>query len=366
MKTFIEISIGGEKRGRIVFELFKDVAPRTCENFAKLCEGGQQCKTRPELELCYRGSKFHRVISGFMLQFGDFTNGDGTGGESIYGEKFEDETFALKHDKPFMLSMANAGPNTNGSQCFITTVPTPHLDGKHVVFGQVIQGKRLVRQIESQETNEQDCPTKPVVIEDCGVLPDDYEVPADAEATPIDAYGDNYEETLADDAKVDINDALSVMKAVKDVKAIAEKQFRAANYKVALAKYEKCCKFLREYLPNDIPEDQIAELNAMRLAIWLNVALAALKAGEYNRTLSSATEALHEQTADDKAKAKALYRRGMAYYYLNDPDMAITDLELATTYKQNDAGILKAISDAKTKRKQQLESQKKSLSKMFS
>lgn len=365
-KAFFDISIGGEKAGRIVFELYEDVVPKTAENFLKLCEGKSgYAKSKPDIPLSYKGSIFHRVIKSFMCQFGDFTNFNGTGGESIYGEKFEDENFTLKHDRPFLLSMANAGPNTNGSQVFITCAPTPHLDGKHVVFGEVIEGKRLVRTIEKISTDEADKPTRDVKIEDCGILPNDYVVSPSAEATPTDEYGDNFEENLEDDPKVDMNDVDSVLHAVESVKEIGTKLFKDQNYEVALRKYEKSSELLKQYFPEDLPEETIKKIDALRVSIFLNIALTSLKSKNYSKVLTATTEVLHADNADDKSKAKALYRRGLAYYYTKNPEMAVTDLEFATTYQPKDAAILKTLDDARKAKKEQIAKQKKSLSKMF-
>jgi len=196
-KVFFDITIGGREGGRIVFQLFADTTPKTCENFRCLCTGekGMGKSGKP---LHYKGSNFHRIIPDvrfssyvlipirvcpfssltttsfscgwqFMLQGGDFTAGDGRGGESIYGMKFPDENFIKKHTKPGLLSMANAGPNTNGSQFFITTVPTPHLNGKHVVFGEVIEGMELVKTIEGYG-NRSGATSARITIVDCGQI----------------------------------------------------------------------------------------------------------------------------------------------------------------------------------------------------
>ena len=138
-RCFFDMSVGGTPVGRITFELRVDVTPKTCENFRALCTGEKGVGEAGK-PLHYKNSVFHRVIPNFMCQGGDFTRGDCTGGESIYGEKFADENFRVRHTKPGLLSMANAGPGTNGSQFFITVAETPHLDGKHVVFGEVCSG----------------------------------------------------------------------------------------------------------------------------------------------------------------------------------------------------------------------------------
>lgn len=167
-KVFFDVTIGGKAAGRIVFELFNDVVPKTAENFRCLCTG-EKGTGKSGKPLHFKGSKFHRVIPNFMLQGGDFTRGNGTGGESIYGEKFADENFKLKHTEPGLLSMANAGPNTNGSQFFVTTVVTSWLDGKHVVFGKVTEGMDVVKEVEKQGS-QSGKPANDVVIQDCGQL----------------------------------------------------------------------------------------------------------------------------------------------------------------------------------------------------
>mmetsp|Transcript_10903 Transcript_10903/g.15915 ORF Transcript_10903/g.15915 Transcript_10903/m.15915 type:complete len:266 (-) Transcript_10903:180-977(-) len=166
-KTYFDITIDGRPAGRIVLGLYGNIVPKTCENFLQLCQGNATGNGRA---IKYEGSGFHRIIPGFMVQGGDITHHNGYGGYSIYGHKFEDENFHLKHAGPGCLSMANSGSNTNSSQFFITLTKTRHLDGRHVVFGTVLEGWDTVKLMESYGT-QNGKPTKRIVISKAGVLP---------------------------------------------------------------------------------------------------------------------------------------------------------------------------------------------------
>lgn len=169
-RCFFDITIGGIPVGRVVMQLFNDVCPKTVENFRALCTGEKGIGKTTGKPLHYQGTTFHRVVKDFMVQSGDFSDGNGKGGESIYSGQFADENFDLKHDAPFLLSMANKGPNTNGSQFFVLTQPAPHLDGIHTVFGHVISGKEVIKEIEELQVDKKNRPLQDARIVNCGEL----------------------------------------------------------------------------------------------------------------------------------------------------------------------------------------------------
>jgi len=166
----MDLAIGKRGIGRIVFELFQDFTPRTAENFRCLCTGERGQSPTSGTPLAFKDSLFHRIIPNFMAQGGDFTRGDGTGGESIFGAKFADENFILTHDGAGLLSMANSGANTNGSQFFLTFGKTPHLDGRHVVFGRVESGMGVIGLVSKVATDSNDKPRFDVVVTGCGEI----------------------------------------------------------------------------------------------------------------------------------------------------------------------------------------------------
>ncbi|KAF1830855.1 hypothetical protein BDW02DRAFT_633285 [Decorospora gaudefroyi] len=364
-RVFFDISIGDVKAGRVAFELYADIVPKTAENFRALCTGekGVGGAGKP---LHYKGSSFHRVIKGFMIQGGDFTQGNGTGGESIYGEKFEDENFERKHEKPFLLSMANAGPGTNGSQFFVTTVPTPHLDNKHVVFGEVINGKSIVREIENLKTQSGDKPWHDATIIDCGELTgDDYDKAT--EKAP-DATGDPYEEYPEDQKTSDKEwEGSEILEIATKLKDMGNDAFKKGDLQLGVKKYSKAIRYLHEYpapLDND-PEDLWPKLNALKISLYSNSALLENKMNHYNDAVDNATKALSIEGITDKDKAKAYFRRAQAKVGKKNEEDALEDLNEAAKYAPGDAAIVKELDVVKKRVQARKEKEKKAYKNAF-
>ncbi|KAI0473293.1 cyclophilin-like domain-containing protein [Xylariaceae sp. FL0804] len=383
--VFFDVTLGKKLAGRVTFRLFDDVVPKTAENFRCLCTGekglGKQGKP-----LSYRGSSFHRVIKQFMIQGGDFTAGDGTGGESIYGEKFADENFDLKHDRPFLLSMANAGPGTNGSQFFVTTVATPHLDNKHVVFGEVLSGKSIVRQIENLRTQGGDKPAVDATISDCGELTGAEAASADVEAP--DAFGDQYPEFPEDDPK-GAPDAARVLQVASDCKEYGNKAYKAYleakkapnaadeeekqkqqdHLEAGVKKYEKGLRYLNEepdLKADGVPEDAAQKLDALRFVLNSNSAQLHLALGQWEDAERRAVSALAVAGTADADRAKALFRRAQALIKMKDEDAALAALEKARALKPSDAAISRELEAVRKQAAARTAKEKAAYKKFFS
>lgn len=364
-RCFFDISIDGNREGKIVFELFADVCPKTVENFRSLCVGDKGIGKSTGQPLHFRGCPFHRIIKDFMIQGGDFSNQNGTGGESIYGDKFEDENFELKHDKPGLLSMANAGPNTNGSQFFITCKATPHLDGKHVVFGKVIKGMNIVRTLEATET-ENDQPKKPCLIEDCGEIPEGEDLMTEED----DGTGDTFPD-YPEDSKTDFTKFNEVADVAEKIKTVGNEQFKMGNYEVALKKYEKALRYL-DYEDMDSSSSSESEDDAsdevksnrhksVALPCYLNSAACHLKLKNYDKALKNCNETIEL----DENNVKALFRRGQAHSGLQDYDKALIDLNSAVKLAPGDKGIRSEIIRVKKLMEEYKQKERKIYSKLF-
>ncbi|KAI0314682.1 cyclophilin-like domain-containing protein [Amylostereum chailletii] len=363
--TYFDIAIGDKPLGRVVFSLYADLVPKTAENFRALCTGekGVGASGKP---LCYKDSGFHRIIKSFMIQGGDFTAGNGTGGESIYGEKFEDEASPAKHTRPFLLSMANAGPNTNGSQFFVTTVPTPHLDGKHVVFGEVIRGKSIVREIENFPTASGDAPTSPITITACGQLDPSDPSLALPTVDPSDPTADIYED-YPDDDPHDVQQPPVALAAASTLRARGAAHFKAGEHALALRAWRKALRYadVHPVLPEDVEEEVKREFEDVRRALVLNAALAGVKAGEPRVALDLTARALRLELADGD-RAKALYRQALAHVALREDEEAEEDLKAALKLAKDDKAIAGELERVRARRKEKVDKQKAAFKKMFS
>jgi len=363
-RVFFDIAVGDKPIGRIVFTLYNDLVPKTAENFRALCTGEQG-------RLKYEGSRFHRVIPKFMVQGGDFTRGNGTGGVSIYGDKFDDEGFPVNHDKPFLLSMANSGKNTNGSQFFITTVPTPHLDGKHVVFGHVIAGKSIVRAIENTPTASGDMPIHPVTIVKAGEL-----APGEDDGTDLfksSKTGTRYEDYPDDEETVDVQAVRVIVSIAREVREAGNALFKEGAIEEAVKEYRKSLRYLDVHpvLPEDTSSDLRDAYYAQLTPLLLNLALALLRL--VPSTSENATEvvkftsrALKLPNINPTDTGKALYRRALGKVVFVEEDDAEKDLLEAARVVPGDEAVLKELEKVRAKKKEKRDKEKKAFKALFS
>ena len=296
-----------------------------------------------------------------MIQGGDFTAGNGTGGESIYGEKFDDENFEIKHEKPFLLSMANSGPGTNGSQFFVTTVPTPHLDGKHVVFGEVLTGKSIIRKIENLKT-QSDAPQPAVTITECGGISGDENM---LESKTADSTGDPYED-FPEDQGEDLK-GQEIIKIASELKNFGNKAFKSGDLDLALDKYQKGLRYLNEHpeVTDDDPPGLAKELTSIRFSLHSNSALLQIKLKQFEAAQKSASNALELSRIPEADRAKAYYRRGLANEGLKDDEEATKDFEQALQLAPGDAAITRELGIVKKKAAEQAKKEKAAYKKFF-
>ncbi|CAK1542739.1 unnamed protein product [Leptosia nina] len=354
--VFLDISIDGEKAGRVVIELRKDIVPKTAENFRALCTGEKGIGTLGK-PLHYKGVRFHKAISQFMVQGGDIVNGDGSGGESIYGPTFDDENFILKHDCG-VLSMANAGrPNTNGSQFCVTSVPCPHLDGTNVVFGRVLAGGGILEEI--QRTADECRPTVDCIIEDCGELKEgSWDVCCrDGTVDHMPEYPEDLRTELA------IEDLLT---GILDIKSSGNDHFGDGRHKAAARKYRKCLRYL-EHASDVICQLEESRhklydvLETYRTQCYLNLGACYSRLHHYAACIQCCSEVLLVNPKNEKA----LYRRGQANFALKNYDAALSDLKLADKVSPNNKAVQRLLEEVKRTNKNYNDLQKRRLSKFF-
>uniref|UniRef100_A0A8I5TTH2 peptidylprolyl isomerase n=1 Tax=Pongo abelii TaxID=9601 RepID=A0A8I5TTH2_PONAB len=341
-RVFFDVDIGGERVGRIVLELFANIVPKTAENFCALCTGEKGIGHTTGKPLHFKGCPFHRIIKKFMIQGGDFSNQNGTGGESI------------KHDREGLLSMGNAGRNTNGSQFFITTVPTPHLDGKLVLFGQVSKGIGVARILENAEVKGEK-PAKLCVIAECGELKegDDWGI------FPKDGSGDSHPD-FPEDAAIDLKDVDKILLITEDLKNIGNTFFKSQNWEMAIKKYAKVLRYVDRSKAVIETADR-AKLQPIALSCVLNIGACKLKMSNWQGAIDSCLEALEI----DPSNTKALYRRAQGWQGLKEYDQALADLKKAQEIAPEDKAIQAELLKVKQKIKAQKDIEKAVYAKMF-
>ncbi|XP_018301457.1 peptidyl-prolyl cis-trans isomerase D [Mycetomoellerius zeteki] len=357
--VFLDVAIGPEKVGRVVIELFKNVVPRTAENFRVLCTGEKGAGLKAP-KLHYKGTTFHKVISQFMIQGGDIVNFNGTSGESIYGPYFDDENFKLKHNFSGLLSMVNEGkPNTNSSQFIITVQASTHLDNTNVVFGKIVKGMGAVLELCKVPT-EKDIPVDKISIVDCGELKKDENWGLEENDGSEDVYTPWPEDW---DYSQDVNKLTHkfMEDVITKIKDSGNSYFTKQNYVDANRKYRKALRYY-DWMnrQKNMSDTFYTSLVDLRLTLLLNLAAVRLKQKEYRKVINLCNEVLET----DNTNSKALFRRGQAYTSLNEYKLGLKDL-FQVFQLCPDKTILKEIKKVKKMENFYLELEKTTYQRMF-
>ncbi|ODV76792.1 uncharacterized protein CANTADRAFT_27564 [Suhomyces tanzawaensis NRRL Y-17324] len=350
-KAFLDITIDDKDVGRIVLELFDDLAPKLTQNFLNLCKG---IEANGKV-LSYKDTVFHRVLKNFVIQAGDLKYGQtpkaeyphadvGKGNVSSFNEEglFEDENLLEPLDGPFKLCMANDGQkDSNGSQFFITTYPQPHLNGKHSIFGTVLHGKSVVREVERVDTSKDNVPVPSSIvrIKNCGEWTEGMEVPI-FNASYNQIGGDIYEEYPEDDGTIDKDSSESVFIASSIIKESGGLLFKAADFQLALFKYKKCLRYVMEYIPDQDQEPEwYSKYYDLKKKLYLNLALVCAKLGDFQKSHDYSVYLLESDNLSASEKAKGHFRKGCSLMELRKYELALKDLTVAHELLPNDKVI---------------------------
>lgn len=372
---YLDISIGGENIGRIVLELFSDLAPKSVENFQGIVNGR---KLKDNKILTYKGNFFHRVIKNFIVQAGDLKHGMslegysgneiGTGSLPETSEQLQElENSDFTFEEPFNLCMANSDSDGYSSQFFITTFPEPHLKGKYSVFGRVIHGKPVVRQMERVDTDKQNKPlnVQLIRIEDCGDWNESMGIP-EYNSCSDQIGGDKYEEYPDDDGHIDKDAADQAFKAANTIKESGNLLMKNGRRKEAFLKYRKSLRYVMELIPDEDREPEWArKFLDLKKKLYLNLSMVTLQLGFFDKALDYTTYLLEMINLSPQESAKAHYRRGISFKELKRKDSALTEFKAAHNYIPTDTIIKSELDNALKSIEEKKKAEKNRFAKFF-
>lgn len=380
--VYLDIKIDDEKIGRVVIELLEADAPKASENFLHLCRGDVTLKDGTVLTL--EGNHFHRVVKNFMVQAGDLTYGSGAkledkvglGGASMWSDGlikdgelatgfFEDENMG-EFLSTFNVAMANSGANTNASQFFINTYPSPHLNGKHSIFGRVIHGKSTVRTVEYERIDENGTPLRSIVIEACGEWTEDMGVPV-YNASYSTLAGDVYEEFPDDDDHFDKDKSSESFEATTRIKDSGSQLFKAKNYLEAYLKYKKALRYVNEFIPDiDTDAEYAPKFEDLKKKIYNNLSLTCINLKDYTKAQTYATYLLQSPNITTTERAKGHYRRGVCLYEFGKYEDSYKDFKACLELNPNDEAVKSKVKTLENKLQELKDREKRQYAKFFS